>query len=162
MIKASKFAIAIAAVASLAIATTKVSSAAPIAAGAITVKAPATTEVVYRGYFSDDYGPYAYRPAYGLSRELQLLAGLQVAKTLKPPVHMLGHMPPPKAHRSHVEGHHELARDAPAEIPERLNRHVVAEDEVDREFFLICALADSLIQVDFAFQASRRIWVPWS
>ena len=44
MIKASKFAIAIAAVASLAIATTKVSSAAPIAAGAITVKAPATTE----------------------------------------------------------------------------------------------------------------------
>jgi hypothetical protein len=63
MIKDSRFAIAIAAVASLAIATTKVSSAAPIAAGANTVKAPAATEVVDRGYFSDDYGPYAYRPA---------------------------------------------------------------------------------------------------
>jgi hypothetical protein len=22
------------------------------------------TEVVYRGYFVDDYGPYIYRPAY--------------------------------------------------------------------------------------------------
>ena len=32
--------------------------------GANTVKAPAATEVVDRGYFSDDYGPYAYRPAY--------------------------------------------------------------------------------------------------
>jgi hypothetical protein len=64
MIKASRFAIAIAAVASLAIATTKVSSAAPIAAGANTVEVPAAAEVVYRGYFSDDYGPYAYRPAY--------------------------------------------------------------------------------------------------
>ena len=48
MIKASRFAIAIAAVASLAIATTKVSSAAPIAAGANTVKAPAATEVRQR------------------------------------------------------------------------------------------------------------------
>jgi hypothetical protein len=28
---------------------------------------------------------------------------------------------------------------APAKIPERLNRHVVAEDEVDKQFFLICA-----------------------
>ena len=25
---------------------------------------PAATKVVHRGYFSDDCGPYAYRPAY--------------------------------------------------------------------------------------------------
>jgi hypothetical protein len=59
MIKASKFAIAIAAVASLAIATVEESSAAPVAVGANPVIAPAASEVVYRGY-----GPYTYRPAY--------------------------------------------------------------------------------------------------
>jgi hypothetical protein len=64
MIKASKFAIAIAAVASLAIATMKVSSAAPVTIGANMAIPPATSEVVYRGYFGDDYGPYVYRPAY--------------------------------------------------------------------------------------------------
>jgi hypothetical protein len=26
--------------------------------------APAATEVQYRTYFDDDYGPYTYRPAY--------------------------------------------------------------------------------------------------
>jgi hypothetical protein len=64
MIKASKFAIAIAAVASLTIATMKGSSAAPVTAGANIAIPLATSEVVYRGYFGDDYGPYAYRPAY--------------------------------------------------------------------------------------------------
>jgi hypothetical protein len=49
MIKASKFAIAIAAVASLAIATMKASSAAPVTAGADVTIPPATSEVVYRG-----------------------------------------------------------------------------------------------------------------
>ena len=58
MIKASKFAIAIAAVASLAIATVEESSAAPVTVGANTVIAPAASEVVYRGY------PYTYGPAY--------------------------------------------------------------------------------------------------
>ena len=61
MIKASKFAIAIAAVASLTIATMKGSSAAPVTAGANIAIPLATSEVVYRGYFGDDYGPYAYR-----------------------------------------------------------------------------------------------------
>jgi len=64
MIKASKFAIAIAAVASVTIATMKGSSAAPVMAGANIAISLATSEVVYRGYFGDDYGPYAYRPAY--------------------------------------------------------------------------------------------------
>jgi hypothetical protein len=63
-IKASKFAIAIAAVASLAMATIKGSSAAPFTIGANMAIPLATSEVVYRGYFGDDYGPYAYRPAY--------------------------------------------------------------------------------------------------
>ena len=54
MIKASKFAIAIAAVASPAIATVEKSSAAPLTVGA-TVMAPAATEVQYRTYFDDDY-----------------------------------------------------------------------------------------------------------
>jgi hypothetical protein len=64
MIKASKFVIAIAAVASLAMATMKGSSAAPVTIGANGAAPLATSEVVYRGYFGDDYGPYAYRPAY--------------------------------------------------------------------------------------------------
>jgi hypothetical protein len=64
MIKASKFAIAIAAVALLGIATMKASSAAPVTAGANMTIPSAMTEVVYRGYFADDYGPYIYRPAY--------------------------------------------------------------------------------------------------
>jgi hypothetical protein len=64
MIKASKFAIAIAAVASLAIAAVEESSAAPVTVGANTVMVPAATEVQYRTYFDDDYGPYTYRPAY--------------------------------------------------------------------------------------------------
>jgi hypothetical protein len=64
MIKASKFAIAIAAVASLAIATAEGSMAAPVTAGAKMVIAPAASEVVYRGNFADNYGLYTYRPAY--------------------------------------------------------------------------------------------------
>ena len=64
MIKASKFAIAIAAVASLAIATMKVIVSCA-GYGRRKYRDPAaTSEVVYRGYFGDDYGPYAYRPAY--------------------------------------------------------------------------------------------------
>jgi hypothetical protein len=58
MIKASKFAIAMAAIASLGIATMKTSSAAPVTAGANMTIPSAMTEVVYRGYFVDDYGPY--------------------------------------------------------------------------------------------------------
>jgi hypothetical protein len=50
MTKASKFATAIAAVASLAIATMEESLAAPVAVGA-----NAATEVKYRTYFDDDY-----------------------------------------------------------------------------------------------------------
>jgi hypothetical protein len=49
--------IAIAAVASLAIATMKESSAAPVT-GANTVMAPAAIEVQYRTYFDNDYGSY--------------------------------------------------------------------------------------------------------
>jgi hypothetical protein len=64
MIKVSKFAIAIAVVASLAIATVEESSAAPATVGANTVMAPAATDVQYRTYFDDDHGPYTYRPAY--------------------------------------------------------------------------------------------------
>jgi len=64
MIRASKFAIAIAAVASLAIATAEDSSAAPVTVVANTVMAPAATEVQYWTYFDDHYGPYTYRPAY--------------------------------------------------------------------------------------------------
>ena len=64
MIKASKFGIAIAAVASLAIATVEESSAAPATVDANTVMAPAATGVQYRTYFDDDYGLYTYRPAY--------------------------------------------------------------------------------------------------
>jgi hypothetical protein len=64
MIKASKFAVAIVAVASLTIAMVEESSAAPVTVGAKSVIAPAASEVVYRGYFGDDYGSYTYRPAY--------------------------------------------------------------------------------------------------
>jgi hypothetical protein len=53
MTKASKFATAIAAVASPAIATVEESTAAPLTVGA-TVMAPAATEE-YRTYFDDDY-----------------------------------------------------------------------------------------------------------
>ena len=54
MTKASKFATAIAAVASPAIATVEEFTAAPLTVGA-TVMAPAPTEVQYRKYFDDDY-----------------------------------------------------------------------------------------------------------
>jgi hypothetical protein len=67
MIKASKFAIAIAVAGPLAIATVGESFAAPAPSGAVTVKAAApaaATDVQYRTYFDYGYGPYAYRPAY--------------------------------------------------------------------------------------------------
>jgi hypothetical protein len=67
MIKASKFAIAIAVAGPLAIATVGESFAAPAPSGAVTVKAAtavAATDVQYRSYFDYGYGPYAYRPAY--------------------------------------------------------------------------------------------------
>jgi hypothetical protein len=64
MIKASKFAIAIAVVAPIGIATAGNSLAAPVSPSAITAKAPAPTEVQYRTYFDYGYGPYTYRPAY--------------------------------------------------------------------------------------------------
>jgi hypothetical protein len=54
MTKASKFATAIATVASPAIATVEESTAVPLTVGA-TVMAPAATEVQYRTYFDDDY-----------------------------------------------------------------------------------------------------------
>ena len=63
MIKASKFAIAIAVVAPVGIATAGESLAAPVPPSAMTAKAPAPTEVQYRTYFDYGYGPYAYRPA---------------------------------------------------------------------------------------------------
>jgi hypothetical protein len=66
MIKASKFAIAMAVAGPLAIATAGESFAAPVSSSPVTVKAaaPAATDVQYRTYFDYGYGPYAYRPAY--------------------------------------------------------------------------------------------------
>jgi hypothetical protein len=64
MIKASKLAIAIAAVASLGIATMKASLATPVTASANMTIPSAMSEVVDRGYFVDDSGSYVYRPAY--------------------------------------------------------------------------------------------------
>ena len=64
MIKASRFAIAIAAVASLAIANDGRIISCSGYGWCKYGMAPAATEVQYRTYFDYDYGPYTYRPAY--------------------------------------------------------------------------------------------------
>ena len=66
MIKASKFAIAIALAGPLAVATVGETVAAPVLTNAVAVKAAAPAAPTNVQYWAYDYGygPYTYRPAY--------------------------------------------------------------------------------------------------